>query len=113
MVKRCLETVSLRTLWPFASGMPSSTKQCSARESLNQFKKAGTKVLEYARVLDPDFKPASSPDEEMTRNDKLLGAAGIPAGPCAGGVCPPGGCAEAGREAKTSPTATAKDDGHR
>src|ERR1035438_1503087 len=72
MVKRCLETVSLRTLWPFASGMPSSTKQCSARESLNQFKKAGTKVLEYARVLDPDFKPASSPDEEMTRNDKLL-----------------------------------------
>jgi benzoyl-CoA reductase/2-hydroxyglutaryl-CoA dehydratase subunit BcrC/BadD/HgdB len=24
------------------------------------------------RALDPDFKPASSPDEEMTRNDKLL-----------------------------------------
>src|ERR1039457_4565172 len=71
MVKRCLETVSLRTLWPFASGMPSSTKQCSARESLNQFKKAGTKSWNM-RALDPDFKPASSPDEEMTRNDKLL-----------------------------------------
>jgi benzoyl-CoA reductase/2-hydroxyglutaryl-CoA dehydratase subunit BcrC/BadD/HgdB len=39
---------------------------------VKSIQKGWNEVLEYARVLDPDFKPASSPDEEMTRNDKLL-----------------------------------------
>jgi len=39
---------------------------------VKSIQKGWNEVLDYARVLDPDFKPASSPDEELTRNDKLL-----------------------------------------
>jgi hypothetical protein len=34
--------------------------------------KGWNEVLPYARVLDPNFKPATTPDEELARNDELL-----------------------------------------
>jgi hypothetical protein len=38
--------------------------------------KGWDEVLPFARVLDPDLKPASNPDEEQDRNDSLLSLLG-------------------------------------
>ena len=34
--------------------------------------KGWNEVLPYARILDPDLKPATTPDEEQARNESLL-----------------------------------------
>jgi hypothetical protein len=34
--------------------------------------KGWNEVLPYTRILDPDLKPATTPDEEQARNESLL-----------------------------------------